>query len=402
MTDDQRIKWMRRLMSAGGVVLFVVTWKLWTPQTDFPQIPFSGLLVGVPGWFDWVALTCIGGGLLGIGACREQTLLRIAIFVFVVAAVCSVALNQHRLQPWVFLLLIHSAYLLTLRDRDAIAWTRWTIGSVYIFSAVSKLDYQFVFTVGKQMLGTLSGFAGWDVGDLSNSWMVALVLLLPLSELLVGVLLLIPKTRMAAGGLAMVLHLTLLVVLGPLGLDHQLGVLVWNLFFVFQAWLLFVCRPVQSLDEGTAGEKRGRGLGRAFGVLVIAMPATCLLLPQVELPVRADHWVAWEVYAPRSSRAEVERGGQGRKRSLGELSLKQLGVPVYPQARFQAACLVSLGSTGESGRFEFRRQPILISKTSDRMTGGRQTERLDSEMAWQRYVRRHWLNLQPRQFTGHR
>lgn len=394
-------------MAAGGVLLFVVTWKLWTPQTDFPQIPFSEWLVGVPGWFDWLAVSCIGLGLLGVGAWAEHASSRWAVAVFVAATVLSVSLNQHRLQPWVFLLLIHSTYLLSLTDRDAVRWMRWTIASVYIFSAISKLDYQFVFTVGKQMLETLSAFVGGDIGDLSTSWLVSLVLLLPLGELLVGVLLLMPKTRMAAGVLAMVLHLTLLVVLGPLGLDHQLGVLVWNLFFIFQAWLLFVCRTDPASEAESKSAEPGGWFGKTVGMLAIAIPVTCLMLPQVELPMRADHWVAWEVYAPRSSRAGIQSPGRGRsmgelslgEQSLSELSLERLGVPIYPQARFQAGCLVKLGGAGQSGGFGFRRQPILISSASDRFTGQRQTERLDSEMAWQRYCQRHWLNVRPRELN---
>lgn len=388
-------------MAVGGIVLFAVTWKLWTPQTDFPQIPFSVWLVDVPAWVDWVGLAGIAAGLAGLTVSLSQKLTTISISCFVVATLVLVALNQHRLQPWVYLLLVYCGYLLTFERRVAVKWVRWTVASVYVFSAVSKFDYQFVFTVGQQMLETLCGFIALDTGDFAVGTSVALVLVFPLSEFLVGILLLIPKTRHVAGWLAMAMHGTLVLVLGPMGLDHQLGVLAWNCFFICQAWVLFVGetsvgKTKQKRQEGTELVRQNGWVGNLVGVFVLIFPATCLLLPQVELPVRADHWVAWEVYAPRSSRASFAVESQTIKKSLGELSLARLGVPVYPQARFQAACLVEIGTSGEGGGMGLRGQPILISETSSRMTGRRQTERLDSQMAWQRYCDRQWLNLIPR------
>ena len=64
--------WLGRL--PGGLLhanmspcaLFAATWRLWTPQTVFPQIPFFAALRTVPGWIDWFALAGMLAGLLGL------------------------------------------------------------------------------------------------------------------------------------------------------------------------------------------------------------------------------------------------------------------------------------------------------------------------------------------------
>lgn len=71
-----------------------------------------------------------------------------------------------------------------------------------------------------------------------------------------------------------------------------------------------------------------------------------------------DHWPAWEVYAPRSSRVEMEskvslglmtqsteqttQPGAEPWLDMPQWSLSQLGVPIYPQGRFQLAVAMAV------------------------------------------------------------
>ena len=427
MNEESRAIWLRRTMAIFGLLLFAITWRLWTPQTDFPQIPFFGWLRQVPGFVDWIAAAGTVVGLIAMLSTKYRWA-KPAIILFVVSTSLLILLNQHRLQPWAYLMLVTSCLLVCLPNKTSLIWVRRIVISIYIYSAISKFDYQFVFTVGEQMLNVLLGFVHLETTGLPQWLQISLVLCLPMSELLIGCLLLFSKTRKFGGWLAIGLHTSLLLVLGPLGLNHQPGVLIWNAWFIVQAWLLFasvhsnknLAEPENSEDLGkvavetspTSGDTPSIELiwlGRLLASFVIVFPITCAVSPWVELPMKADHWVAWEVYAPRSSRATAQIPAwtssdptldqpsfdtTPQSQTPNQWSLNMLGVPVYPQDRFQAACWLSL--TKEQALSGGRSPTLTVSGTANRFTGEREQIRIDGPVAAQKYRRKLWLNTLPR------
>ena len=411
MSDRSQVVWLRKAMAGFGLLLLAITWRLWTPQTEFPQIPFFSWLVDVPGVADWIALLGTSIGLIAMffTSCRMA---KPAIGLFLISIVPLILLNQHRLQPWVYLLIVASSLLLCLPNKTCLTWLRRIVISIYLYSAISKFDYQFVFSVGDQMLDVLAGFVGLEPDGLPQWAQVSLVLCLPLTELLTGVLLLFPKTTRPAGWLAIGLHASLLLVLGPLGLNHQPGVLVWNGWFIAQAWLLFTTRPPQASDSVEPNieipESQSRPvdlvwLGRLLATFVILFPLTCVISPWFELPIKADHWIAWEVYAPRSSRARTQSPMPSTSaqqwqtpmfHTPNQWSLDQLGVPVYPQDRFQFGCWLALFDQ-QSGSNE-RTPAVIVSGTANRWTGEREQTRIDGPVDAQKYRTRLWFNTRPR------
>ena len=420
MSDRGRVVWLRKIMAGFGLLLLAITWRLWTPQTEFPQIPFFSWLVDVPSFVDWVALLGTGIGLIAM-LFTSGRMAKPAIGLFLISIVPLVLLNQHRLQPWAYLLIVTSSLLLCLPNKTCLSWLRRIVISIYIYSAISKFDYQFVFTVGDQMLDVLAGFVGLEPDGLPQWAQGSLVLCLPLAELLIGVLLLFPKTSHPAGWLAIGLHASLLLVLGPFGLNHQPGVLVWNGWFIVQAWLLFVTRTPQASDSTEPDNEIPKSqsqpaeliwVGRLLAMFVILFPLTRIVSPWFELPIKADHWVAWEVYAPRSSRATTQSPmpptfaqqwpAPSNATNLtvpmfhtpNQWSLNQLGVPVYPQDRFQVGCWLALFHQQSDTH---RKTPaVIVSGTANRLTGEREQTRIDGPVAAQKYRSRLWFNTRPR------
>ena len=423
MNDGSRATWLRKTMAAFGLLLFAITWRLWTPQTEFPQIPFFSWLTDVPGFVDWIAAA---GTLVGLVAMllTTQRWVKPAMMLFLVCTSILVLLNQHRLQPWTYLMLVTSCLLVCFPNKSCLMWLRRIVISIYIYSAISKFDYQFVFTVGEQMLSVLTGFVGLDTDAFPQWLQISLVLCLPMGELLIGLLLLFSKTRRLGGWLAIGLHASLLLVLGPLGLDHQPGVLIWNGWFIAQAWLLFASsHPIENQQASTDSEASQSishasepipaatpsveliWLGRLLASFVIIFPITCAVSPWIELPIKADHWVAWEVYAPRSSRATAQipawafsdptldqpsSNTAPQPVTPNQWSLNTLGVPVYPQDRFQAACWLTLSNQKSS--FNDRGPALVVAGTADRLTGEREQIRIDGPVAAQKYRQQLWFN----------
>ena len=433
MSDESRAIWLRKTMAAFGLLLFAITWRLWTPQTEFPQIPFFRWLVNVPGAVDWIVASAMTVGLVAM-LLGTQRWARGSLVLFLASTAVLVLLNQHRLQPWVYLLLVTGGLLVCLPNKTSLTWLRRIVISIYLYSAISKFDYQFVFTVGDQMLNVITSSVGFKTDGLPQWLHIAMVLSLPLGELVIGGLLLFSQTSKLGGWLAIGLHIGLLLVLGPLGLNHQPGVLIWNAWFIVQSWLLFmsaapdakpkeprVDQPMNFRTEQASVDSRSPELiwcGRLLALFVILFPVTCAVSPWIELPIKADHWVAWEVYAPRSSRASVrvsdtawagtttDAAGydpddtQSNDSAIpkavtpNQWSLSRLGVPVYPQDRFQAACWLAFLESDE--RTNGRPPAVNALGTAARLTGQRVQTRIDGPVATQKYRGQLWFNTRPR------
>jgi len=108
--------------------------------------------------------------------------------------------------------------------------------------------------------------------------------------------------------MAVLLHAVLLAILLKLG--HSPGVICWNLYFICQAVLLFgwgwleVSEKTLPADRGTdSGASNGNEGRNPFDILATTLTGFVLLFPLTQSHGICDHWVAWEVYSPRTSRA---------------------------------------------------------------------------------------------------
>jgi hypothetical protein len=236
-------------------------------------------------------------------------------------------------------------------------------------------------------------------------------LLLPTFELLMAIGLLFVNTRRGCAVGLIVMHGTLLLILGPFGLQHQPGVLCWNFYLIGQSVFLFLLMG----DFGFTGrtEIDRLSLPQAFaGGLALCV----VLFPLSVFFGVCDHWLAWEVYAPRSSRAKLEISAADVGRlpktmqafcqtkddpsgfhefDLGRWSLVTVGVPIYPEDRFQFACAADLVR-----RFDLRNFKISAGAESNRWTGEREWEMVNRVDELNRLSRRFRLNTQPRSFSA--
>lgn len=390
-------------------VLVLATFRVWLPilgfNDEFPQVPLLESLGRVPSVVDLVALVVFLGGWLLIGFSSRKTL---GTFCAIFFGAVLIGLNQHRLQPWCYQLLIFAA-LLALRDSQlSLRLLRVFVVSIYLYSALSKIDFEFLHTVGQQFLSVpLAALGATSSEDPGAAGRMAMAFAIPISEFAIGVGLIFERTRRWAGYAACVLHVGLLYVLGPLGLNHSWGVLLWNVHFIGVVYLLFIQTPADLVSEGVSSGDSERSKERnaereAFATL-LTRPACWLLLPVLLLPAIErlgfwDHWPSWALYAPHSSRVEVEVASTAVDRlpeslqrlvseqysgeslesalwvrvPLSKWSLTQLGVPIYPQDRFQAGVADSLAQIVDSP-FEIRAHVLGIAS---RVTGKRESKTL--------------------------
>ncbi len=419
LASVRRLQGWTALSSLG---LLGVTWRLWTPQSIFPQVPVSGWLCAAPPYADWLLLAwlCIALTGLAAGSCWPQRLPQAldgygwsSVFVSLMALV---ALDQHRLQPWAYeLWIVALIWLCFPESTRRLGWLRLILVSLYFYSACSKFDFEFLHTVGQQLLTTVLGFIQIDAQQLPMSLRLGLATTFPLLELAIAVGLAIPGSRRWVGMFAILMHLGLILTLGPLGLNHRLGVLVWNAQVGLQVYWLFVVNPAhQDFDDSDLRPSptpylawcQWRALlGRAVLTLVLLMPLT-------ERFGLWDHWLSWALYAPHSSRLRVEVAPSAIKRlptSLRQLlperadddeyvawiplpidawSLQTLDSPIYPQVRYQLGVAEDIAARIDS---EFRIRATMLGPAS-RFTGQRNRIELDTRSEIVKAAQRFWLN----------
>ena len=371
--------WFTRAWSAGFLVLHVATWPLWGwGETAFPQLPFfPERLAGVLD-FDFVL---VGPMVVAALALLWKPERRTTWWYLILPLGLSVAFDQHRLQPWVYQTFLYGILLGCLSWVEARRWILAIAISVYLYSSLGKFDFQFVHTVGRDLSATLVS----PLGEFSPDALTKIAFTLPLGELLIAILLAIPRTRRFGGGLAIGMHVTLIGLFGPWALNHSHGVLLWNVLLAIQAWLLFV----QKADTGEQTTERPNFACIFFarGVALLA-----LIAPLGERQGLWDHWTSWALYSPHNSRAEVQVHRSAVSKLPGESrefliptedddgwftldfeswSLAKRRVPIYPQARYQLGIAYQLALRHELGpAIRATRRGV-----SDRWTGERDETR---------------------------
>jgi len=170
------------------------------------------------------------------------------------------------------------------------------------------------------------------------------ILAMPLAEIVIAGLLLGRRTtRLGIAG-ACLLHLALLLLVGPLGLRHSNTVFGWNAALLIQVPLLFW--PGAEPTSVWLGRDARKGTARW---LILAL----LLMPLGERWGVWDSWPSFAVYASHNERVEVYVSAEERlfwpeeiqpylvptdradtlRLDITNWSRFMRGVPAYPQAR---------------------------------------------------------------------
>ena len=384
-------------------------------MTEFPRIPFTGWAVACPGWLDWGALAGVVAGCLLLVVPRGGSRFGVAgRWLLVLALPASIVLDQHRLQPWAYELWLLVTILSIARPRIALRLLRVFVASVYVHSALSKLDASFFDSHGQLLLNGLIDALGLTPAFLSESLRIGAIGLFPVGELAIGVGLLIPRTRMWALGGSVVMHALLLVILGPLGLDHKPGVLFWNVCFIAQNLVLYGWRSSASPpEEEEAAERTGWGRGdlAAASLALFAVGA-----PSLQPVGWFDNWPAWAVYSARPAIVEVlihetrvsdlpgtlqphvgpPRPLQNwRPVSLDAWSFSELDCPVYPQERYRLAVALALADRAGLGN-DVR---VVVDGSPDRWSGVRETTVMNGHDEIAERCRRFRVNTRCRDFA---
>ena len=333
-----------RILASFEFVLIMVTWPLWWGHGSFPVIPLINSLS-----LPVVADRIVVGILLAVciivaGSTGQRRWDRIVRTAGLAATLMLCVSSQHRLQAWNWLFVLGLGASL-FKPENGLQLLRSVLASIYVCSALSRLAPVAHQGMSAAIVGELSGKIGIKPELIAGMPGEFLCHALNLGELGVGLLLLWPKSRHYGILSAMLLHGTLLLALGPMGLGHHAAVLIWN--------VCFLCLiPVVFSGPATASPSIQTGRRWRYRTATLCV----WLFPLSGLVGIADNWPAWQLYSTRPEtwalrikEADVHYLDYHIQQHIAEpaplddwvvvrldrWSLTETESPLYPEDRFQ-------------------------------------------------------------------
>jgi uncharacterized membrane protein YphA (DoxX/SURF4 family) len=357
-SPDRRELAFRASLGGATLAMLALSSPLWVrPGGHFPRVPFLPGLPEPP-WLRGVLFAVLVGSIV-LGVARRRALL-----VGLPALAYLIAGDQHRFQPWAYQYALMATALGTLPKARALGLCRALLVALYLHSGLSKLDSTFPREVGPAFLVQLGSPMGIDPMAWPGPVRTAVALAMPLAELLVGLGLAFRRSRPFALVGAVLMHLTLITILGPWGLDHSTIVVAWNASLIVEGMILFA-------RTGPGRVVSPLGPLPARGVPVVFLFALAAVLPLLERRGGWDSWPSFALYASHAERVYVylhedslnevpepirrhlrpgRIGDPWHRLDLTSWSRAERGTPPYPQARAAVGVAEALAGRVSSPR----------------------------------------------------
>jgi uncharacterized membrane protein YphA (DoxX/SURF4 family) len=339
------IRLLRLVLVLATAVGLAITPKLWVSSHRlFPLTPVWGGLPQPPFPFDYILAGLLLASLAGVELAPQAGLF---IKIFLALAGLLAALDQGRWQPWVLQYAVMFGALLILPWNRPSQWTaRETGGALdacrlfmawtYFYSGLQKLGYGFVIVLAG-MLEPVFQRLHLNTAWLTLRLLVPAALLLGLVECASGVMLVFERTRPVAVVSTILMHVSLLLWLGPLGLNWNYAIWPWNLAMI--ALLLLLFRRGSPWDFKTLARRHpyAQAVGVVFGVLPLL---TLLGWADSDLgfSLYSGAIKAGNIYVPPQRVPELPELVRHYTKPDGLIEIDkwceaELGAPLYPETR---------------------------------------------------------------------
>ena len=272
------------------------SFKLWLPQSVFPQVPLISGFVW-PNTVAWILMGLMVLGLLGqlMDSLRGDPSKRFSL-LFLLAAGSLLLEDQHRWQPWMIQYIWISLLILIGPPRRTLTLVIILTTSLYVYSAISKANLMFLEQHGQVILSGLFRSLSLELNRFPETIQRVMIATFPMGECFIAVGLLIPRTRRLAACLAMLMHGLLILTFSSRGLNHEWSVMLWNSFFLLQAFWLW-CLPKQVVLKKNETSKSSQ---RRFDYALICVGLFLWSFPLLRLTGHLDQWLGWSLYSPRA------------------------------------------------------------------------------------------------------
>ncbi|MDQ3076625.1 MAG: DCC1-like thiol-disulfide oxidoreductase family protein [bacterium] len=238
--SSSRIFWLKIVLACGFISGLLLSVKLWLHTRFYPLTPLIPEFPTIQFPYDYAVFSIILILLVSIiFSYRPRKL----IFCFLILLLGTIILDQSRWQPWVyqyaFMFIALGLYSWNHKDTEkqnsALTICRFIIASIYIWSGLQKINPGFILHVFPWMIEPVIKFFPTFLKPV----MYSTALLVPFIEAGIGLFLLTKKFRNVGVVLAILMHLNILFLLGPLLHNWNNVVWPWNIAMILIVAILF-------------------------------------------------------------------------------------------------------------------------------------------------------------------
>lgn len=288
MRITERLRLIKLTVLTGLLVSVLLSHNLWAGQRWFPKVPVFEGFYGLSAPYDYISLAALV--ILLVAAMLDRG--RAMVWVLLLFSCYLCIEDQNRLQPWffnyLFILFILQFYQQRMDQPNnftsVFICLQLTVSAIYVFSGIQKLNPYFASDTFPWIIEPMK--------DILSSKQLALLTrfgkLVPYIELFIGLGLLIKPFRFIAIPLIVVMHVFILLMLGPAGRSFNYVVWPWNLVMIGLCLLLYGNTPRERFFDSSVLLKQV-----PFYAVLIVM----LALPSLSLVNKYDSYLSSSLYS---------------------------------------------------------------------------------------------------------
>lgn len=239
MRLTQRLQLIKLTVLIGLFASILLSHNLWAGERWFPKTTWIDNYFGVPAPYDYLHLIVLLG-LLVFSFNSQKKYPAILLILFSVYLCFD---DQNRLQPWFYNYILILFILLFYKNRvdepnnytTVFISLQLLIALIYIFSGIQKMNAAFVPDTFKWMVSSFNTI----LSKRQLNMVTKFGYIVPYFELGMGVGLLIKPLRFIIIPIAIIMHVVILIMLGPAGNDFNSVVWPWNIIMIVLVLLLF-------------------------------------------------------------------------------------------------------------------------------------------------------------------
>ncbi len=339
------------MISASIIASLIVAQRGWVlDKRTYPHLPIlDNLSIAQP-----IEPLLYGVMLVALLVFNFNSRKKLFAAIFAIAAICTIALDQTRLQPWLYLFSV--MFLLGASLNSATASTsvinalRLCILGTYLFAGLQKLNLNFCQTVIPIMLDKVipdfPSQMGWTIG-----------IPIAIAEATLALLLVFARTSKVGAYMAILFHAITLWLITQL--NWNAVVWPWNISMMILVYLLFI----RAKPSGALTLVKPDSPQKVIALLLF------LILPVLNFFGRWDNYLSSSLYSGNVPvlRIQVnEEDEAALPSSIGEAvdisdkkvptliverwAMDELGIPPYPEVRSLEKLTEKIVETGRFSR----------------------------------------------------
>jgi hypothetical protein len=229
----KRLTILLQAMLIGWLLAKKISWRVWTADRLLPTAP----VIDMPSWLQYVLLL-LSVLLLFILIIKPWN--KALLISLCTCEVLSCLADQNRWQPWeyqyLFTLLVFIIYI--KRKEKIIPQLAFILFAIYLYSGIGKFNEGYLQQFWSNMF--LNRYLHLSEAALSTPLLYYSGYITACIEVASAALLLFKPTQRMAALTLMLMHVFILLVLGPFGLKYNIIIWPWNMLMMAQLYIIFL------------------------------------------------------------------------------------------------------------------------------------------------------------------